>query len=287
MKKFRVLMVCVSLCFSIGFIFSPGQADAKTHDLVLVHGLLNMHAWSDNFLDACLSVYGSGNVYAVYLDGTTAVTTRSVRGKILYVAGGDNDEAGTDYVENQALYMENLIDLLQSNYGLSSSFSIIAHSMGGLVARAYAVENPGKAAGIVCLGTPNNGGKLFVNNWDEWIMIFMGAENAASNADPDWIQGYFNVEYPVSAIEFADGGRLYTIRGITNITTCGVIPLICELRMGYLELYAMGHPNKDGLSHAETVPIKGGVHIRDFFNCSHLDLVLRTDVAYAALNVLP
>jgi hypothetical protein len=57
--------------------------------------------------------------------------------------------------------------------------------------------------------------------------------------------------------------------------------------MGYLELYAMGHPNNDGLSHAETVPIKGGVHIRDFFNCSHLDLVLRTDVAYAALNVLP
>lgn len=288
MKKFRILLACVSLCFSIGLIFSPGQADAQTQDLVLVHGLSNTYAWSDEFLNACFSVYGSEHVYALYLDGTAMVTTRRVRGKILYVAGGDNRSAGTDHIENQAVYMENLIDVLQSDYGLGSSFNIIAHCMGGLVARAYAVENPGEVAGIVCLGTPNNGCKLFNYNWNEWLSIFMGAENAAADADPDWVQGYFNLKYPVSAIEFAGfGGRLYTIAGRTNATTCGAIPLVCELRIGYLELSALGSTNNDGFSHARTVPIEGGIHVRDFSNCNHEDLVLDSRVANAALSVLP
>lgn len=310
MKRFRIALSCFLLCLMVVFSVAS-KADArtprslwgnwglsdtgntyttnntnKTYDLVLVHGLLNMYAWSDEFLDACLTEYGSGNVYAIYLDGTTPVTTRTINGKTLYVAGGDNDDAGTDFLETQAWYMEDLINILQRDYGLSSSFSIIAHSMGGLVVRAYAVENPGKVADIVCLGTPNNGGLLFVSDWDSWMMVIMGAEEAASNVDPDYIQNYFNVEYPASAIDFVDDGHLYTIRGRTNIGTCGVMPLICELRLGYVELLMMGHPNNDGLAHAETVPIDGGIHLRDFWNCSHLDLVQDTDVADEALSVL-
>lgn len=301
MKGLKIAFSCLMLCLVLVFGAVPGadargwwdwghpdigQSGDKTYDLVLVHGLLNMYAWSDEFLDTCLTEYGSGNVYAIYLDGTTSVTTRTINGKTLYVAGGDSDEAGTDFLETQSWYMEDLINILQSDYGLSSSFSIVAHSMGGLVVRAYAVQNPGKAADIVCLGTPNNGGKLFVSNWDSWIMVIMGAEEAASDVDPDYIQNYFNVEYPVSAIDFADGGHLYTIRGRTNIKTCGVMPLICELRLGYIELLLMGHPNNDGLAHAETVPIEGGIHIRDFWNCSHLDLVLDAEVAEEAISVL-
>lgn len=286
MKKFKILFLCVCLFVSFGLIFSPAKANAKTYDLVLVHGLLNMYAWSDTFLDTCLKTYGSGNVYVLYLDGTSPVSTRAIHGRTLYLAGGNNSSAGTDHFVAQAGYMKTLITKLQASYGLSSSFSIIAHSMGGLVVREYAVENPGKVADIVDLGTPNQGGRLYVHNYDEWIMILMGAKNAVDDLRYLVNTGIFNTIFPVRAIQFANGGHLYTIRGKTNIFTCGSIPLICELRLGHVELCAMGYPDNDGMSCYDEVLITGGTNIKDFTSYSHLDLVQKADVATKAMSVL-
>jgi len=274
------------LLFGAVLFSTPGEAQAKSYDLVLVHGLLNMYKWSDAFLDTCLKTYGSGNVYVLYLDGTDSVTTRTVHGRKLYCAGGNNSNAGTDCLADQASYMKTLITKLQEGYGLGSRFSIIAHSMGGLVAREYAVENPGRAADIVCLGTPNQGGHLYVHDYDEWIMALMGAEKAVDDMRYTVNTGIFNEAFPVNAIEFAEGGHLYTIRAKTTARTCGYIAGICELRLGFLKLRALGYPDNDGLVDYDGALIEGGINIKDFVGYSHLDIVRKAEVAARAMSVL-
>ncbi|MCX7678180.1 MAG: hypothetical protein N2316_03085, partial [Spirochaetes bacterium] len=52
-------------------------AEAKTYDLVLLHGLTNKHQWSDAFLNQVASIWGSGNVYVIYTNESTRVWTRT------------------------------------------------------------------------------------------------------------------------------------------------------------------------------------------------------------------
>ena len=288
MKGTKVLIFYMCLWVSIGFIFSPGIANAKTYDLVLIHGFCNMQKWSDAFLDTALKTYGSGHVYVLYTDGTSDVTTRTIHGKTLYLAGGNNSKAGTDHIAVQAGYVKTLITKLQASYGLSSSFSIIAHSMGGLIAREYAVENPGKVADIVDLGTPNQGGHIFTNWYDHFVGYFLGADNACDDMRDLVSTGVFNAYFPVSAIHFAHNGKLYYIRTITNIFTCGSIPIICEMRLFYEYLCIEGYPQNDGMSVFADVAIAGGVELASYANkgYSHYDLVIKTDVATKAMSVL-
>jgi triacylglycerol lipase len=288
MKSFKVLFLHVCLLVSMGFIFSPGIANAKTYDLVLIHGFCNMQKWSDGFLDTALKTYGSGNVYVLYTDGTSDITTRTINGRKLYLAGGNNSKAGTDHIAVQAGYVKTLITKLQAGYGLSSSFSMIAHSMGGLVAREYAVENPGKVADIVDLGTPNQGGHIFTNWYDHFVGYFLGADKACDDMRDLVSTGVFNAHYPVSAIQFANNGKLYYIRTITNIFTCGSIPIICEMRLFHEYLCAEGYPQNDGMSVFADVAITGGIQLASYANkaYSHYDLVIKSDVAAKAISVL-
>lgn len=288
MKSFKNLFLYMCLLVSMGFIFSPAIANAKAYDLVLIHGFSNMQKWSDGFLDTALKTYGSGNVYILYTDGTSEVTTRTINGRTIYQAGGNNSKAGTDHILVQAGYVKTLITKLQVGYGLSSSFSIIAHSMGGLVAREYAVENPGKVADIVCLGTPNKGGHIFTNWYDHFLGYFLGADNACDDMRYLVSTGIFNAHFPVSAIQFANGGKLYWIRTLTNVFTCGSIPIICEMRLFHLYLWAEGYPLNDGMSVWNDVAIAGGTQLAGYTTkgYSHYDLVIKTDVATKAMSVL-
>ena len=288
MKSVKVLFLYLCLMASMWIVFSPGIANAKTYDLVLIHGFCNMQKWSDGFLDAALKTYGSGNVYVLYTDGTFEVNTRILNGRTLYLAGGNNSNAGTNHISVQADYVKTLVNRLQANYGLSSSFSIIAHSMGGLVAREYAVENPGRVADIVCLGTPNQGGHIFTHWYDHFLGYFMGADNACDDMRYLVGTGLFNARFPVNAIQFANRGKLYWIRSITNARTCGSIPMVCEMRLFYLYLCAEGYPQNDGMSVWNDVAIAGGTQLAGYTTngYSHYDLVIKTDVAAKAMSVL-
>ena len=288
MKGVKVLLLHVCLLICMGFIFSPSIATAKTHDLILIHGFCNMQKWSDEFLDTALKTYGSGNVYVLYTDGTFDVSTRTINGRKLYLAGGNNSSAGTDHIAVQAEYVKTLIAKLHAGYGLSSSFSIIAHSMGGLVAREYAVENPGKVADIVCLGTPNQGGHIFTNWYDHFVGYFLGADNACDDMRDLVSTGIFNAQFPVSAIHFSNKGKLYYIRSVTNIFTCGSIPIICEMRLFYEYLSVEGYPQNDGMSVFADVAIAGGLELANYTykGYSHYDLVIKPDVAVKAMSVL-
>ena len=74
---------------------TPSQLAKKKYDLVLIHGLTNIHKWSDSFLETCLKIWGSGHVFVVYSSAETSVVTRNINGKILIV-GGNEDKAGID-----------------------------------------------------------------------------------------------------------------------------------------------------------------------------------------------
>lgn len=239
-------------------------------------------------MDTALKTYGSGNVYVLYTDGTSNVTTRTINGRKLYEVGGNNSNAGTDHIAVQVGYVKTLITKLQANYGLSPSFSIIAHSMGGLVAREYAVENPGKVADIVDLGTPNQGGHIFTNWYDHFVGYFLGADNACDDMRDLVSKGIFNAQFPVSAIHFANNGKLYYIRSITNIFTCGSIPILCEMRLFYEYLCLEGYPQNDGMSVFADVAIAGGIELANYAYkaYSHYDLVIQADVATRAMSVL-
>ncbi len=287
MKKINLKVLFLAAVMGIGIIFNASIASAKTYDLVLVHGLVNTYRWSDAFLDTCLKTYGSKNVYVLYLDGSTNVTTRTINGRTVYFAGGA-DTAGRKYVNTQVSYMKTLINKLQANYGLSSSFSLIGHSQGGLVSRQFACQNPGKVAGIVCLGTPNQGSPLA--EYTEWLSYLLasyeGCTEASSNLAPSWVKLYFNKTFPVSAISFAGGGKFYTISGRSwGVGSCGV-EIYCELYMGWSQMALKGYTNNDGAVPAASVQITGGTHLASYSNYDHLRLVQKADVAAKAISVL-
>ncbi|MGB9498652.1 MAG: alpha/beta fold hydrolase [Dissulfuribacterales bacterium] len=99
---------------------------------------------------------------------------------------------------------------LQESYCLGRKFCIIAHSMGGLVARHYIDRHPGRVVGLVTLATPHHGSPLadsFV-----WVGFFIGAGDAVDNLDPDYLSK-FNRQFPVPDATKPDNCKIYTISG--------------------------------------------------------------------------
>ena len=144
MKKILIITMAI-------FMMATVAASAKTYDLVLVHGLTNKHQWSDAFLDKVASIWGSGNVYIIYTNESTRVWTRSINGRTIYFCGENDFSAGDDTIYDQATLMRTKITKLNSSYGLSAKFNVIAHSMGGLVSRCYIKRFPNTVAGLVTL----------------------------------------------------------------------------------------------------------------------------------------
>lgn len=278
----RLLILVLSCCF-IWLIGAPAAFAAKKYDLVLVHGLKNIHKWSDDFLKACLNQWGSGNVYVVYLNSSNDVTTRTIDGKTIICIGKDDSTAGTEYISEQAEYLAEKVAILQKNYGLSPQFDIVAHSMGGLVSRYYIYKNPYTVAGLVTLGTPHHGSPLA--NDDEWLGFLLGAEHAMENLKPEWVEN-FNKEYPVTGSPLYKKGKIFTIRGDADgyIWEWGVAG---EIFLGWHHLNLIYKTDSDGLVPADSALITGATHIADFWDYDHLELVQKSDVATKAAAYLP
>ncbi|MCX7679287.1 MAG: alpha/beta fold hydrolase [Spirochaetes bacterium] len=278
MKKFFMII----FAFLGIYVAALSIAEAKTYDLVLLHGLTNKHQWSDAFLNEVAAIWGSGNVYVIYTNESTRVWTRTINGRVIYFCGENDFSAGDDAIYTQASLMRTKILLLQQSYGLSGKFNIIAHSMGGLVSRCYIGRFPYTVAGLVTLGTPHKGSPLA--NVGKWLAFFIGATAATQQLTPNYVNNTFNPAYPVSSAPLADGGKIYTIGGDADGYDCwgwgG------ELQVGWDILTVVYWRDSDGAVARGDEQISGATHICTFWDYDHLELVTKADVATKAAAYL-
>ncbi|MGE5417221.1 MAG: lipase family alpha/beta hydrolase [Acidobacteriota bacterium] len=280
MRKLMAILLLSSLFLSVMVV--PALA-AKSYDLVLVHGLTNKHHWSDDFLRVCLNNWGSGNVYCVYNNSSNDVWTKIIDGKTVYCIGRNDYSAGDGYVSEQTALMYDKVQILQQSWGLSPQFDIIAHSMGGLVARYYIYQHPNTVAGLVTLGTPHHGSPLS-RDYD-WISAFIGACHAMDNLRPEWCES-FNAQYPISGSPMYNSGKIYTIRGDSD----GMLweqGSMGELYLGWWHMTTLYWTDSDGLVPRNSALITGATHIGDFWDYDHLALVTKPSVAEKAAQYLP
>ncbi|MCP3921461.1 MAG: alpha/beta hydrolase [Desulfobacterales bacterium] len=247
------------------------------HDLVLIHGLTNKHPWGEKFLGVCLNIWGSENVYTVYLNESDLLSAKKLNDKIIYSCGKDDSSAGDQSIETQAFLLEKKIKLLQEKRSLNKNFSIIAHSMGGLVSRAFIHKNPNTVNGLVTLGTPHKGSPLADNF--EWAGFFMNATEAISNLKPEFIRD-FNKKYPIYNSPLADNGKIYTIRGDCDGKDC--FGWGGELMFGWTFIKLKTNKDNDGLVPYDSAIIEGAIHIADYPDFDHSDLVKEPEVAARA-----
>ena len=288
MKRKSILLttLLVTLCILTSCTHSPPvkpptHPSGKKYDLVLIHGLTNKHQWSELFLNRCLEIWGSENVYAIYNNSSTRIWYRWINGRKLICCGENDFSAGDDYIEVQSYYMHSAVVALQHSYKLDPKFSVIAHSMGGLVSRHYIYKYPNTIAGLVTLGTPHHGSPLA--NSLNWAGIFIGAKDAMNHLKPEFVED-FNNRFPVIDAPLADEGRVYTIRGDGDGWDC--FGWGGELFLGWAILRVIHGTDSDGLVPTESAVIDGAVHISDFWGYDHYDLVEKSKVVENAAEYL-
>jgi pimeloyl-ACP methyl ester carboxylesterase len=253
----------------------------KEYDLVLVHGLSNKHRWSDAFLAECLNHWGTGRVFVVCLTERPDVSRRTVNGKLVAYSGREDRLAGHRSVEEQTDYLERSVEALRSK-GLKAPFDVIAHSMGGLVARNYIDRHPGSVAGLVTIATPHHGSPLATSF--DWVGPFLGGRAAVRNLTTEFA-AEFNRTRPVAEARLHRDGPICVIRGGCPEGRC--FGWGGELALGWTVLKNRYGLDSDGLVPRASAVIDGAVLIADFPSHDHLELVQDPDVAAAAAAWLP
>jgi triacylglycerol lipase len=264
----------------------PRPATSKRFPVLLLHGLTNKHPWGDDFLVACADAWGEKRVYLVYTNvrprDRAAVSWRIVRGRRLVVGGTDNIAAGDESIATQAAHVQEIVARLQATAGLTERFSLIAHSMGGLVARRYIADHPNVVTGLVTLGTPHRGSPLATEF--KWLGFFMGARAAIEDLKPERC-ARFNEQYPAATAPLAEGGGIFTIRGDADGTDA--FGAAGELALGWSLLRSVQHVDSDGLVPEANALLPGATHLADFPDLDHYDLVRDAAVARCAAAALP
>ncbi len=253
------------------------------HDLVLIHGLQNMHRWGRAFLQALADIWGSGKVYVLYTNPSNRIWFREYNGNRITFIGNNSYTAGTASVETQASRAAEKIRILQEKCGLSQHFHVIAHSMGGLITRKFVYDHPGTVVNVVTLGTPHYGSPLA--HTFRWLGFLAGSSQSFANLTPGWLEK-FNRKYPVSGAPLYPGGKFYTMRGFSTgrLKHRGVFG---EVWIGWHTLRALHRQTaSDGLVPADSALIEGAIHAADFDGCDHLGLATRADVAKTCANYL-
>ncbi len=254
----------------------------KKYDLVLVHGLANKHKWGESFLQSCLSVWGSGRVFIIYTNKSTEIGKLIVDGKAAIVSGGDGSDAGLESIETQSRNMAAAISELQEKGLLRLPFSVIAHSMGGLVSRQYSYTYPDHVAALVTLGTPHHGSPLADSF--KWVGYFVGAEAAIEDLKTENLKG-FNQQFPIKNTPLTTGGPVRLIRGDCDGLDC--FGWAGELALGYRILSIVHETDNDGLVPSKSAVIEGAELIGDFPDYDHFDLVKEPAVVQKAARYLP
>jgi pimeloyl-ACP methyl ester carboxylesterase len=255
---------------------------AKKYDLVLVHGLSNIHCWGEDFLLQSINLWGPKHVFAVYTTESGSVWERDLQGKPLICCGEDTYSAGDDDIATQSKYLNDAVLKLQESCGLGQKFCIVAHSMGGLVARHYIAQHPGNVAGLVTLGTPHHGDQL-ADSFG-WIGFFIGAGDAVDNLSPDYT-AEFNRQFPIPDARVPDNCKIYTIRGDSD--GYDSFGWGGELFFGWPVMRLFYWTDSDGIVSEESSIIDGAMHIGDFSGDDHYDLVRDPAVVIKAAEYLP
>jgi len=252
----------------------------KKYPLVLIHGLSNMHKWSNDFLDECLKVFGSKRVFVVFSDKTKNITTTEINGRtVIYCGENGYLNAGIDSIEKQNFLIKEKIFVLKK-YGLTGRFNIIAHSMGGLISRRLIQDLPGKITSLVTLGTPHHGSPLADSF--KWVGLFVGAGDAIEDLKPKNCL-IFNNKYPVEKAPLAEKGKIYTITGNTDGKKFGFLG---EVALGYQILKNYYNTDNDGLVPVASSHINGAIELAFFNELDHYALVRERKVAFTACKVL-
>ncbi len=250
-------------------------------NLVLIHGLTNKHPWSEKFLDKTLSIWGAKNVFVVYTNSSEITYEKIINSKIMLYCGADNKKAGDKSIEEQSELLQKKIQILQEAKNLKKKFYIIAHSMGGLVARRYIYKYPDVVKGLVTLGTPHHGSPLADSF--KWVGFFIGATDAIDNLRPSFLKE-FNEKFPIKSSPLAENGKIYTIRGDCDGKDC--FGWGGELLLGWTFITQTTNKDNDGLVPFDSAIIEGAIHIWDFPDFDHFDLVQEPSVAEKASEYL-
>jgi pimeloyl-ACP methyl ester carboxylesterase len=178
------------------YLTPPGAgeapAGAEIHRLLFIHGFNGeVEQWDRFWLDAAASLPVE---YEIYLVTGLPPLMGSMEG------GGPEKSLAhlENWLEDQAIPLENL--------------HLVAHSMGGLLARRFVTEHPGAVEQVFLLGVPSGGvrglGGLNPKGWctPEGIDAF----NAANPPDPsvDW--------YVLAGNRFTDGSGGAFLEGFPN-----------------------------------------------------------------------
>jgi triacylglycerol lipase len=250
-------------------------------NLVLINGLSNKYSWSETFLEKTLSIWGSGNVFVIYTNNSEIIYEKTIQSRTMVYCGEDNKKAGDKNIEEQTELLQRKIKLLQETKGLGKRFYIIAHSMGGLVARRYIYKSPDVVKGLVTLGTPHHGSPLADSF--KWAGFFLGATDAIDNLRPSFLKE-FNKRFPVKSSPLAENGKIYTIRGDCDGKDC--FGWGGELLLGWTFITQTTDKDNDGLVPFDSAIIEGADHIWDFPDFDHFDLVQEPSVAEKASEYL-
>lgn len=295
MKKYQIRCGLIWVVFF--FILSAGFSKASdnqqpvavsssershTYDLVLVHGLGNKHRWGKSFLDSCLTLWGSGRVFVIHTNKSLEIREKIINGRTVTYCGGDGNGGGIESIADQSQNLFLAIDALRKSGRLHLPFSIIAHSMGGLVSRYYSYSYPSHVAALVTLGTPHHGSPLADSF--KWVGLFIGAEKAIEDLKPDNVKR-FNRNFPIEGTPLTTGGPVHLIRGDCDGLDC--FGWAGELMLGYRILSILHETDNDGLVPEKSAVIEGAQHISDFPDYDHLDLVREPAVAVKAAEYLP
>ncbi|MBA4494124.1 esterase/lipase family protein [Paenactinomyces guangxiensis] len=280
-------MVMILLLVFVGGFFSPGTQGMavdpirKKYDLVLIHGFNNRHQWGDRFLQELVRNWGSGRVYVIYANHSNRVWTRDLGGKTITFIGENDHWAGNDPIDEQAQIVAKKIDLLQEKHGLSPVINIIAHSMGGVVAREVVYLRPHTVAGLVTLGTPHQGTPLAEEY--EWLGMFVNGKEAIQNLKPAAMKT-FNHTYPVAESPFYRNGHCYTIAG--DADHWGDRGWHGELAVGWTLLSLKYGVDNDGVVMEGQATVPGAIHLATFYQYNHLELIQESEVARTAADAL-
>lgn len=246
----------------------------KQYDLVLIHGFNNLHQWGEDFLLELTRHWDSGRIFIIYSNDSEKVWTRKINGKEVVYMGEKDHRAGSDPIHDQTKIVAHKIDYLQKHHGLSSHYSILAHSMGGLVARELAYYLPHEIVDIVTLGTPHHGTPLAQEF--EWVTRIVGGRQGVRDLTPEAVQ-QFNQQYPVATSPFYEDGSLYTISGKAN--HWGDRGWIGEIAVGWTLLSMKYGKDNDGVVLEGEATLPDANHIATFANCNHFDLIKKPEVA--------
>jgi triacylglycerol lipase len=282
----KIGILCVLLIFVWGAFPIPPEAafhpqESKQHDVVLIHGFNNRHRWGSEFLEVLARRWGSGRIYIIYINSSDEIWMRKVAGKTIVCIGDNDAGAGVQSIDEQARIVAHKIDILQKKAGLDPVFHVVAHSMGGLVAREVAWLRPGKIHGLVTLGTPHHGTPLAEEY--EWLGMFVRGEAGIRDMKPASV-AVFNQKFPVDRTPFHRGGRLYTIAG--DADNWGDRGWHGELAVGWTLLSLKYGKDSDGVVLEGEATLPGAVHVRTFPDYDHLELIQEPDVAKTIADLL-